>query len=267
VWDQFSARLPPHPDAHPLGCHRPRLPDRVVVDTLVQGLVVGGASWRIAAAAGSATTLRRRRRDEGLAAGIMDQLASVVDAACDQMLGLALEDLAVDGGLTEAPCGGELAGRSPVDRGTSGRKRATIVAGNGLPLGPVVAPAARHDSPLLDPTRDGLERFTPVAEPPTVHLDRGDDAALTRERLAQRELVGEISPTGKPAPLAATGRWVIERTHAWTTAHKTLVWCTERRDRVIVCWLPCSAVRITVGRLVRAGWTRSRWDDRPRRKP
>ena len=247
VWDQFSARLPPHPDAHPLGCHRPRIPDRVVGDDARPGA--------------------RRRRDEGLAAGIMDQLASVVDAACDQMLGLALEDLAVDGGLTEAPCGGELAGRSPVDRGTSGRKRATIVAGNGLPLGPVVAPAARHDSPLLDPTRDGLERFTPVAEPPTVHLDRGDDAALTRERLAQRELVGEISPTGKPAPVAATGRWVIERTHAWTTAHKTLVWCTERRDRVIVCWLPCSAVRITVGRLVRAGWTRSRWDDRPRRKP
>ncbi len=109
----------------------------------------------------------------------MDQLASVVDAACDQMIGLALEDLAVDGGLTEAPCGGELAGRSPVDRGTTGRKRATIVA-----------PAARHDSPLLDPTRDGLERFTPVAEPPTVHLDRGDDSALTRERLAQRDLVG-----------------------------------------------------------------------------
>ncbi len=186
----------------------------------------------------------------------MDQLATVVEAACDQMIGLALEDLAVDGGLTEAPCGGELAGRSPVDRGTSGRKRATIVA-----------PAARHDSPLLDPTRDCLERFTPVAEPPTVHLDRGDDAALTRERLAQRDLVGNIARTGKPAPLAATGRWVIERTHAWTTAHKKLVWCTERRERVIRFWLSFSAVLITVGRLVREGWTRYRWDDRPRRKP
>ncbi len=61
VWDQFSALLPSHPDAHPLGCHRPRIPDRVVFDKLVQVLVFGCASWRIADAACSATTLRRRR--------------------------------------------------------------------------------------------------------------------------------------------------------------------------------------------------------------
>ena len=33
--------------------------------------------------------------------------------------------------------------------------------------------AARHDSPLLEPSLDCLERFIPFAEPPTVHLDRG----------------------------------------------------------------------------------------------
>ena len=85
--------------------------------------------------------------------------------------------------------------------------------------------------------------------------------------MARRGLVGEISPRGRPAPLAASGRWVIERTHAWTNAHKKLVWCTERRECVIAFWLACSAVRITVGRLVREGWTRYRWDGRPRRKP
>jgi len=36
---------------------------------------------------------------------------------------------------------------------------------------------------------------------------------------------------------------------------------------VIEFWLTCSAVRITVGRLVREGWSRYRWDERPRRKP
>lgn len=266
VWDQFSALLPPHPDAHPLGCHRPRIPDRVVFDKLVQVLVFGCAYWRIADADCSASTLRRRR-DEWIAAGVMDQLAAAVEAAYDKMIGLALEDLAVDGCITEAPCGGELAGRSPVDRGKQGRKRSTVVEGNGIPLGTVVAPAARHDSPLLDPTLALLERFTPFPEPPTVHLDRGYDSALTRERLADRNLLGAISPKGKPAPLAATGRWVIERTHAWTNAHKKLVWCTERRDRVIRFWLTFSTVLITVGRLVREGWTRYRWDDRPRRKP
>ncbi len=130
-----------------------------------------------------------------------------------------------------------------------------------------MAPAARHDSPLLEPTLDLLGRFTPFSESPTVHLDRGYDSVVTRERLAQRDLIGEISPKGKPAPLAASGRWVIERTHAWTNAHKKLVWCTERRLVVIEFWLTFSAVLITVGRLVREAWTRYRWDDRPRRKP
>jgi transposase len=36
LWDQFAALLPEHIDTHPLGCHRPRVPDRVVFDKLVQ---------------------------------------------------------------------------------------------------------------------------------------------------------------------------------------------------------------------------------------
>lgn len=48
IWDQFSALLPPYAVAHPLGCHRPRVPDRVVFDRLVQVLVFGCAYERIA---------------------------------------------------------------------------------------------------------------------------------------------------------------------------------------------------------------------------
>ena len=55
VWDQFCALLPPHADAHPFGCHRPRIADRVVFDKLVQVLVSGCAYWRIAEATCSAT--------------------------------------------------------------------------------------------------------------------------------------------------------------------------------------------------------------------
>ncbi len=43
VWDQVQALLPPPADAHPRGCHRPRIADRVVFDKLVQVLVFGGA--------------------------------------------------------------------------------------------------------------------------------------------------------------------------------------------------------------------------------
>lgn len=78
---------------------------------------------------------------------------------------------------------------------------------------------------------------------------------------------GEIAPRGKPAPIAASQRWPVARTNAWTNAHKKLVWCTERRTVVVAFWLAFSAVVIIVRRLVREGWMRNRWDGRPARQP
>jgi hypothetical protein len=56
------------PVCHPLGCHRPRIPDRIVFDKLIQVLVLGCGYRRLADATYSATTLRRRR-DEWIRAG------------------------------------------------------------------------------------------------------------------------------------------------------------------------------------------------------
>jgi hypothetical protein len=58
------------------------------------------------------------------------------------------------GCITKAPCGGQLAGRSPVDRGKQGLKRSVATEAKGIPLAAVPAPADRHDSPLLAPTLD-----------------------------------------------------------------------------------------------------------------
>ena len=66
-----------------------------------------------------------------------------------------------------------------------------------------------------------------------MHLDRGYDFPGTPARLAVLGLVGEISRRGASVPIAATGRWVIERTHALLNAFKKLVWGTERRAVVI----------------------------------
>ena len=38
LWVQIAALLPTHPDTHPLGCHRPRIPDRMVFAKLIQVL-------------------------------------------------------------------------------------------------------------------------------------------------------------------------------------------------------------------------------------
>jgi transposase len=200
VWEQFRALLPERKIDHPLGCHRSRIPDRVVFEKLVQVLVFGCAYWRIADDSCSESTLRRRR-DEWIELGLMERLRNISLDAYDRMVGLELGDVAVDGCVTKAPCGGEKAGRSPVDRGKGGIKRSMAVDASGIPLGTLTAPANRHDSPLLVGTLDAVaESLGSLPEEASVHLDRGYDSRLTRERLRELGLGWEISGKGKPAP-------------------------------------------------------------------
>jgi len=158
IWVQFVALLPERRVNHPLGCHRARIPDRVVFEKLLQILVFGCAYWRIADKSCSATTLRRRR-DEWIEAGLMDALEVMALEAFDRTIGLKLSDISVDCCITKSPCGGEKAGRSPVDRGKGGIKRSIMVDAEGIPLGVLCAPANRHDSPLLGETLERVHSF------------------------------------------------------------------------------------------------------------
>jgi transposase len=267
IWEQFCALLPERKIDHPLGCHRRRIPDRVVFEKLVEVLVFGCAYERIADESCSESTLRRRR-NEWIELGLMEQLRDISLDAYDRLIGLESGDMAVDGCATKAPCGGEKAGRNPVDRGKGGIKRSTAVDARGIPLGTVTAPANRHDSPLLGETLDAVaETLGGLPERASVHLDRGYDSGITRERLQERGLLAEISEKGKPAPLKAGMRWIVERTNSWHNAHKKLVWCTERVGRVIDFWVAFSDVVIIVRRLIREAWSRYRWESRPSRRP
>lgn len=156
LWVQFQALIPARVDTHPLGCHRPRVPDRVVFDKLVARLVLGGSYQAHADDRVSATTLRARR-DEWITAGVFDRLEQAALEAYDTVVGLDLGELVVDGCIVKAPCGGDNTGKSPVDRAKSGLKRSLLVEGAGIPIGCELAGANRHDSPLLHPT---LERLT-----------------------------------------------------------------------------------------------------------
>lgn len=101
----------------------------------------------------------------------------------------------------------------------------------------------------------------------SVHLDRSYDSATTRREQAARRLIGEISHEGEPAPFKAGLRWVVGRTNSWHNAQKKLVWCTEKRGRVIEFWVSFSDVVIIVRRLIRESWSRFRWEGRPSRRP
>ncbi|MDQ0277361.1 transposase [Arthrobacter silviterrae] len=60
LWCQFEALIPPVANHHPLGCHRPRITNRVVFDKLIQVLVLGASYEKISDTGCSATTIRCR---------------------------------------------------------------------------------------------------------------------------------------------------------------------------------------------------------------
>lgn len=266
LWCQFAALIPPVTDTHPLRCHRPRIPDRIIFDKLIQVLVLGASYAKIADTTCSATTLRTRR-DEWITAGIFEQLEQICLEFYDRIVGLDLENLSVDGCIVKAPCGGEAAGRSPVDRGKQGTKRSLLVDGAGIPLGCVVAGANRHDSPLLRPTLEKLGRFgLALPDQITVHLDAGYDSSKTRSLLTELGCEWVISQKG--VPLQAGARWVVERTNSWhNRGFKKLQVCTERRIRVIEAFISLANAVIVLRRLVREARCTYRWETRPTQQP
>ena len=104
IWVAIEPLLPRAPDRHPLGCHRPRVCDRLCFRGVIIGLVTG-CSWEtvemILDGAVSDTTLRSRR-DEWAAAGVFDQIADEAIAAWDRIVGLRLPDVCVDGSTHKA---------------------------------------------------------------------------------------------------------------------------------------------------------------------
>jgi hypothetical protein len=198
---------------------------------------------------------------------VAEQLRLAVLAAYDRLFGLETEHLAVDGCITKAPCGGEVAGRSPVDRGKQGLKRSIVTESGGIPLGAV----------LLRPTAV----MTVCWQRPWIPWPRS--ASCPPSRWCTWTPATTTRPAGRSwssgrwsvrspheacrVPVQAGRRWPVERTHAWGNHYGKLRWCTERRRLVVEFWLALANAAIALGRLVRRAWVSYRWDARPRRQP
>ncbi|GHF72339.1 transposase [Kitasatospora xanthocidica] len=266
LWAQFAALLPEHVHTHPLGCHNPRISDRVVFDHVIAALVHGSGYERIAGPSCSDRTIRRRVK-YWAQLGIAEQVHALALRAYDRMVGLELDDLSVDGRITKAPCSGEAAGSSPVDRGKQALKRSVATEATGVVLGIVSAGANRHDSPLLAPTLKAADdQVGGLPDRATVNLDRGYDSDKTRRMLGESGFIGETARKGVPAPIQAGKRWVVERTHAWMNGFGKLRRCTEKRNRVVDFYLYLAAAIVTLRMLIRRATPRYRWDGRPTTK-
>ena len=96
--------------------------------------------------------------------------------------------------------------------------------------------------------------------PISVHFSRSPTIGPSRPQRLHLE-------AGRPAPLQATTRWVVERTNAWQNAFKKLTWCTERKGALVSFYIAFANAIIIVRRLIREGWKRYRWEGRPARCP
>jgi transposase len=239
VWTAIEGLIPPLRDDHPLGCHRPRVADRLCFRGILIRLVTG-ASWvdieHILDGQVSDTTLRSRR-DEWIDAGVFEALKDEATAAFDRIIGLDMREVALDGSLHKAPYGGEGTGPNPTDRAKLGWKWSVAVEAHGIPVGWVTDGANRNDVKLLDPTLDAVAAVGLLVDIETLHLDRGYDYPAIRRRLnalGLHDLViqrrGTKTP-GKKQPMNLGLRWIVEATNSWWSNYGQLRRNTDRRTR------------------------------------
>jgi transposase len=238
VWAAIEPLLPVHNETHPLGCHRPRIPDRDCFEVMLVRLVTG-SSWedceRLCGNKVSDTTARARR-DEWEAAGVFDAVATEAIGAYDKIIGLDLSEVAVDGSLHKSPAGGEGTGKNPTDRAKLGWKWSVLTDANGIPISWAIDGANRNDSVLLVPTLEGAVVRGLLCYIETIWLDRGYDSGATRLRLkalgvddaviAKRRKPGSAS-TATKAPMGL--RWPVERTNSWLSNFGALRRNTDRK--------------------------------------
>jgi transposase len=242
VWAGIEGLIPVPVDGHPLGCHRPRVPDRVCFEGILIRLVTG-CSWtdteRLLGAVVSDTTLRARR-DDWVDAGVFEAIVEEALAGYDRIIGLDLGDVAIDGSQHKAPCGGEGTGPNCTDKGRSGWKWSLATDTAGVPIGWVAAAANNNDCKLVAATLDAIDGRGLLVDIATLHMDRGYDFAFVRADAAERGLNDVIIPKvrarstrgrrkARPVPLGL--RWPIERTNSWLTNFGQLRRNTDRATR------------------------------------
>jgi transposase len=265
VWAAVEPLLPPVDRSHPLGCHRPRVPDRLCFWGILIRLVTG-ASWvdieAILDHRVSDTTLRARR-DEWIDAGVFERLKTEALRAFDRIIGLDLDDVAVDGSLHKAPYGGEGTGPNPTDRAKLGWKWSVASERHGIPIAWVIDGANRHDVAMLQPTLDAIAELGLIADIGTLQLDRGYDSRAVRQRLRdvgidqfEIQLRGTKMPGVKQQPLTLGLRWVVEATNTWWSNYGQLRRNTDRKPRHRHAALCLATIILIVGRLI--DW-RDRW--------
>jgi len=106
LWERMESLLPA-PKSHPLGCHRPRVPNRAAMDAILLVLRTG-MQWNALDGTGIRTcSSAYRRLREWIDAGVFAKFWRMGLLEYDELQGIDWSWLAMDGALTKAPLGGK----------------------------------------------------------------------------------------------------------------------------------------------------------------
>jgi putative transposase len=255
LWARI-AKLLPSRKKHPLGCHRPRVPDRSAMNAILFVLRTG-CQWHALDATGicSCSSAYRRFREWGNAGLFLDLWIDGL-MEYDARKGLDWAWLSMDGSMTKAPLGGEATGPNPTDRGKRGTKRSVLTEANGIIVGLAVDGANRNDFKMMRETILGI----PITRPEPVTwrteqgmcLDKGYDYEEARALLREFRFTAHIRCRGEEAKALKkeagekARRWVVERAHSWLNRFRRLLVRWEKRADTYMAMLHVSLGIITL---------------------
>ena len=134
--------LPVHtPKAHPLGCHRPRIGDRAVLDAIFFVLRTG-CQWKALDATGLVKgSTAHSRYQQWVEAGVFARLWDEALREYDEVIGLDLEWNSLDGSQHKAPLGGKKPAPAPrtgprAGSSAAGRPKPRASPSGACPTGP-----------------------------------------------------------------------------------------------------------------------------------
>lgn len=234
---QLIEHLIPDPPPHPLGCHRPRTPNRVIFRGLLLRLVTGSSWDTIEFMMGgvvSDTTLRHRR-DEWEQSGLFQKLLVHALSAYHRVIGIDLTKLFIDGCNNTARQGGHDTGFDPKHPGKRGWKFLIATDAAGIPIAFTTDAANRNDYPLMFDVLDDLKARNQLRLVGEFHADRGFNYNETPARLANDYGITDFRAptrnnpnTGRKKRSPSGPRWIVESANSWLRNNAQIANNTDR---------------------------------------
>ena len=122
VWEEIKQIIPKPIDKHPLKCHRKRIDDRRVMETILFVLMTG-CQWQALDKTNLCKhSVAHKRFQEWRDAGVFEEFWRRGLLMYDEKKGIDWRWLSLDGAMTKSPLGGEKTGANPTDRAKKGLK-------------------------------------------------------------------------------------------------------------------------------------------------